>query len=76
MGDRVSMIETACRLMESRGLQIKRTSALFETAPMYVTEQDTFVNGVCEVSIFLYPQRLKIQQGLETLPPDHSNKTV
>ena len=51
MGDRISMIETACRLMEKRGIRIQRTSSLFETAPMYVTEQGEFVNGVCEVSI-------------------------
>ena len=52
MGDRISMIETACRLMEQRGIHIQRTSSLFETAPMYVTEQGEFVNGVCEVSIY------------------------
>ncbi|EFR05088.1 folic acid synthesis protein [Nannizzia gypsea CBS 118893] len=38
MGDRVAMIEEACREMEDRGIKIKRTSSLFETAPMYVIE--------------------------------------
>jgi hypothetical protein len=51
LGDRILMVETACRLMEERGIRIARTSSLFETAPMYVKEQDPFINGVCEVSV-------------------------
>lgn len=51
MGDRIAMVEQACKEMEARGIKILRTSSLFETAPMYVTNQDPFVNGVCEVSI-------------------------
>lgn len=55
LGDRVAMIEEACREMEARGIRVKRTSSLFETAPMYVTDQGTFLNGACEVSC---PDRL------------------
>lgn len=51
MGDRVAMIEEACREMEVRGIKIKRTSSLFETAPMYVMDQGTFLNGACEARI-------------------------
>lgn len=50
MGDRIAAIEEACREMEARGIKIIRTSNLFETAPMYVTDQESFFNGVCEVS--------------------------
>lgn len=50
LGDRVAMIEEACREMEARGIKIRRTSSLFETAPMYVVDQGTFLNGACEVS--------------------------
>lgn len=50
LGDRVAMVEQACQRMEERGIKIKRTSSLFETAPMYVTDQGSFINGVCEVS--------------------------
>jgi 7,8-dihydro-6-hydroxymethylpterin-pyrophosphokinase (HPPK) len=49
IGDRVNMIEQACEMMASRGLHVKATSCLYETAPMYVTDQEPFLNGVCEV---------------------------
>lgn len=49
LGDRISHIEEACREMEARGIRVKRTSSLWETEPMYYTDQDRFVNGACEV---------------------------
>jgi 7,8-dihydro-6-hydroxymethylpterin-pyrophosphokinase (HPPK) len=49
IGDRISMIEQACEKMPERAVYVKRTSLLYETAPMYVTDQNTFYNGVCEV---------------------------
>ncbi|KAK1967129.1 dihydropteroate synthase [Colletotrichum sublineola] len=49
LGDRVAWIEQACAEMGRRGIKVKRTSSLWETEPMYVLEQDRFVNGVCEV---------------------------
>lgn len=49
LGDRVAMIERACREMDTRGIKVKRTSSLWETEPMYVLDQDRFVNGACEV---------------------------
>jgi 7,8-dihydro-6-hydroxymethylpterin-pyrophosphokinase (HPPK) len=49
IGDRVGMIEQACEKMPARAIIVKRTSFLYETAPMYVTDQNTFLNGVCEV---------------------------
>jgi 2-amino-4-hydroxy-6-hydroxymethyldihydropteridine diphosphokinase/dihydropteroate synthase len=49
MGDRIAEIEKACRLMDERGIAVKRTSSLYETEPMYVTDQDRFLNGACEV---------------------------
>jgi 2-amino-4-hydroxy-6-hydroxymethyldihydropteridine diphosphokinase/dihydropteroate synthase len=50
VGSRVEMIEKACLEMERADIKVKRTSSLFETAPMYVLDQDPFINGVCEVS--------------------------
>lgn len=47
------MIEKACLEMERAHIKVKRTSSLFETAPMYVLDQDPFMNGVCEVRIQL-----------------------
>ncbi|KAG9241844.1 folic acid synthesis protein-like protein [Calycina marina] len=51
LGDRIGMIERACNEMVTRGIKIKRTSSLWETEPMYVLDQASFINGVCEVSI-------------------------
>lgn len=49
LGDRIGWIEKACTEMDLRGIRVKRTSSLWETEPMYVVEQDRFVNGACEV---------------------------
>ena len=50
LGDRIAMIEQACREMEAGGkIKILRTSSLWETKAMYVLDQDKFVNGACEV---------------------------
>lgn len=52
MGDRVAMIEQACKEMEAGGnIKILRTSSLWETKAMYVVDQDMFVNGACEVRL-------------------------
>lgn len=50
VGHRVEMIEKACLEMDKANIKVKRTSSLFETAPMYVLDQAPFMNGVCEVS--------------------------
>lgn len=51
LGDRIEMIEKACREMDQTGtIRVLRTSSLWETKAMYVLDQDKFVNGVCEVS--------------------------
>lgn len=51
LGDRIDWIEKACNEMSKRGIHVKRTSSLWETEPMYVTDQDSFINGACEVSL-------------------------
>ncbi|KAK9776688.1 putative Pterin-binding domain-containing protein [Seiridium cardinale] len=58
LGDRVVEIERACKEMDSRGIKVKRTSNLWETEPMYVLDQDRFVNGACEVETELEPLAL------------------
>ncbi|EGS21987.1 putative folic acid synthesis protein [Thermochaetoides thermophila DSM 1495] len=58
MGDRIGWIEKACREMDARGIKVKRTSGLWETEPMYVLDQDRFVNGACEVETTLEPLEL------------------
>lgn len=50
VGDRLEMIEEAClRMRASENIRVVRTSSLYETKPMYVENQDTFLNGACEV---------------------------
>lgn len=51
MGNRVAWIEMACNRMGDKGIKVKRTSGLWETKPMYLLDQDNFLNGVCEVSL-------------------------
>ncbi|KAJ5542440.1 hypothetical protein N7535_004860 [Penicillium sp. DV-2018c] len=58
VGDRVEMIEQALLELDRLGIKVKRTSSLFETAPMYVLDQDPFINGVCEVETTLAPLEL------------------
>ncbi|KAJ5172542.1 hypothetical protein N7492_005135 [Penicillium capsulatum] len=58
VGNRVEMIEKACLEMDRANIKVKRTSSLFETAPMYVLDQAPFMNGVCEVETTLAPMEL------------------
>ncbi len=53
IGDRLDMIECACLEMDRRGINVVRTSALYETEPMYLEDQQPFINGACEVGIAL-----------------------
>ena len=70
LGDRFANIELALRLLESPGkfldagddinqkdaeIGIIDTSFLYETAPMYVTDQPSFVNGACLVRVSIHP---------------------
>lgn len=55
MGDRIGWIEKACNEMDARGIRVRRTSSLWETEPMYVLDQDRFVNGACEVCLSVRP---------------------
>lgn len=51
LGNRIGMIERACSEMNRVGVKVKRTSSLFETAPMYVLDQEPFLNAACEVRL-------------------------
>lgn len=50
LGDRALNIERAVRaLSEAPNCKLVDTSFLYETAPMYVTDQPNFLNGACRV---------------------------
>lgn len=69
LGDRIGMIEKACNEMAARGITIKRTSCLWETEPMYVLDQENFINGACEVRI---TRSLNLVTHTPTPPELHS----
>ena len=50
VGGRIGNIEAACQRMHDRGIKVTRTSALYETKAMYLEDQESFINGACEVS--------------------------
>jgi hypothetical protein len=60
LGNRITMIERACKEMSARGIKVRRTSSLWETEPMYVLEQGTFINGACEVGMIFVCSGLPI----------------
>jgi 2-amino-4-hydroxy-6-hydroxymethyldihydropteridine diphosphokinase/dihydropteroate synthase len=61
LGDRVAWIERALREMEAAGIRIYRTGCLWQTPPMYVEDQNDFVNSACVVSTMLGPVGLMHQ---------------
>ncbi|OCF73643.1 dihydropteroate synthase [Kwoniella mangroviensis CBS 8886] len=55
IGDRVDNLQKAINELQNHGCQLKNTSRLYESEPMYVEDQDRFVNGVIEISTTLSP---------------------
>lgn len=52
IGDRVANIEGALSYLEQKSdIRVLDTSFLYETSPMYVTDQPRFINGACLASI-------------------------
>lgn len=63
VGDRVHKIEQALKGIEAGGVKITRTSSLWETEPMYDTDQPQFLNGVCEVSSQIFSRTLSFHKS-------------
>ena len=61
MGDREAELHTAIRKLNSDDLRITRVSPVYETAPMYKTDQPAFLNAVVEAETELYPVRLLLR---------------
>ncbi|QSZ31834.1 hypothetical protein DSL72_001403 [Monilinia vaccinii-corymbosi] len=74
LGDRVAWIEMACNKMSERGIQVKRTSGLWETEPMYVLDQENFLNGACEVETILEP--LALLDELQAIENEMGRKKI
>ncbi|KAJ3049583.1 trifunctional dihydropteroate synthetase, partial [Rhizophlyctis rosea] len=59
LGDRARNIEEGlARLTSAGNVRVDDTSFLYETAPMYKTDQPQFLNGVVKVSTSLTPHEL------------------
>lgn len=59
--NRIQNIETACSELDKAGLRVLRTSLLYETKPMYLEAQGSFINGACEVNTAL-PRLKRVQR--------------
>lgn len=58
LGDKEANLRRALELLQQRGVEIVKTSTFISTKPYGVTDQPTFLNGVCEVRTSLAPLAL------------------
>jgi 2-amino-4-hydroxy-6-hydroxymethyldihydropteridine diphosphokinase len=58
IGDRALNIARAIEVLPAHGVHLMRQSALYETEPVELREQEWFLNGVVEVDTQLTPQEL------------------
>ncbi|EWC47229.1 hypothetical protein DRE_03348 [Drechslerella stenobrocha 248] len=66
LGNKFILIKDALAELNKRGINVTKTSSLYESQPMYVEDQDTFLNGVCQAQTTLSPvQLLKTLQDIE-----------
>lgn len=75
MGDRVQNIYQALDLLEKECSSIVvDTSYLYETPPMYHTEQPVFLNAVCKINTCLDPHQLL--KKLKEIENDHLGRQI
>jgi len=58
MGDRAAFLRQAIEALPGAGVEILRTSSVYETEPMELREQDWFLNLVVECRTELFPLQL------------------
>lgn len=58
LGDKEANLRRALELLQARGVEVVQTSTFICTEPYGVTDQPTFLNGVCEVRTSLEPLAL------------------
>ena len=76
IGDKEINIFTAIAALDVRDeIIVKRTASIYETEPMYNTDQPTFYNTVVELETTLLPESmLQVCQGIELMlgrPQNH-----
>lgn len=67
IGDRLHMLSVSLKeLNNTEGIEIKKISSVYETAPVGYTDQDNFLNIAVEIETKLKPEELlKIIQKIE-----------
>lgn len=75
LGDRWAMLRGAVRQLDGPRLRVRRSSPVYETAAMYITQQPAFLNCVLEAETDLFPRQLlsRIHQVEQAL---HRHRTV
>jgi 2-amino-4-hydroxy-6-hydroxymethyldihydropteridine diphosphokinase len=58
MGDRAAMLQQAIAALPGAGVEVIRTSSVYETEPMELREQSWFLNIVVECRTDLFPLQL------------------
>ena len=59
VGDRLQFIETALKLLQENPLvKLTNVSSIFQSTPMYVKDQDEFLNGCIKIKTQLSPREL------------------
>lgn len=58
LGDKEANLRRALELLAEHGIEVAAVSAFIETEPYGVTDQPTFLNGVCQVRTALAPLEL------------------
>lgn len=66
VGDREENLNEAQRWLELAGVRMVKRSSIYETDPMYETDQDVFLNMVVEAQTHAMPRALlRILKGVE-----------
>ena len=69
IGDRAQMLLDALEMLDSTEVRLWRMSSVYETEPMYDTDQGAFLNMVAEMHTTLFPRQLlhrimRVEQAL------------
>ncbi len=62
LGDRAKYIENAIeKLKETKGIEVKKVSSIYETEPMGGPKQGKYLNGTIEIETLFEPRELMVK---------------
>jgi 2-amino-4-hydroxy-6-hydroxymethyldihydropteridine diphosphokinase len=83
IGDREQMLQSALDQLHAPDLAIKRVSSVYETEPVDLIEQRSFLNLVAEAETELFPmmllsriQKIELQLGRRRMGPAKGPRTI